>query len=67
MTIYEAEARVKEIQAVSGDDEDAHGKEDDLYRDFVEAVAAGMSKAKAQAIAEIILKTQDIEFARWCA
>ena len=65
MTHDEAKQRVQAIRDAAGDDESAHGMEDQLYLDFVRHVAS--HEGPHRAIAEEILKTGEIDFARWCA
>ncbi len=65
MTIQEARERLAEIEAIKGDDEAAHGAEDDFRHAVLEAIASGSDDA--QELAAIALKTSDIDFARWCA
>lgn len=71
MNAEEARERVEAIRAAAGDDEGAHSMEDELYRDFIAAIAQtvtdrGRPSAAAE-VAQIVLMTQEIEFARWCA
>lgn len=61
-----ARGKVAYIKSIAGDDESAHAEEDNLYHAFVAAVAKGPDKELAE-LAEIILETEKIEFARWCA
>lgn len=65
MTIEEVKNRVAQIVAIRGDDEVAHGKEDDLWRDVLRHIADGGAGARELAIEA--LTTLDIEFERWCA
>jgi hypothetical protein len=68
MTIEEIEARVKEIDRIKDDDEAAHGRENDLYMEFIEYVATLPDLPLDLAVkAQWCLKTQTIDFARWCA
>lgn len=74
MTPEEAEVRVKGIEKSSFDDEGAHSEEDQLYHDFVRYVA-GLNLTEFTVFdvmelvrtAHIILDTENIQFARWCA
>lgn len=66
MTPKEVRDRVDFIRGIAGDDEAAHVTEDELYADVLRAIAAGRCR-KAAELAQEALKTQDIEFARWCA
>ena len=62
MTLQEAQFRVEEIRKISGDDERAHSKQDDLRRDFIMHLAQNGNEIAAE-----ILKTETIDFNRWCA
>lgn len=65
MTVKEILKRVAEIKQAKGDDEKAHGLEDQLYHDVLVAIARGSKKADELALAA--LETRYIEFSRWCA
>lgn len=65
MTTDQIKERIKYIEAIKSDDEVAHGAEDDLYRDFIAYVASGGEDLVEKA--KLVLSTQDIKFARWCA
>jgi lipase chaperone LimK len=67
MTTEEIEKRLEQIKNMAGDDESAHGAEDDLYREFIAYVASLDSLPSLSAKAKLILTTKDINFARWCA
>jgi hypothetical protein len=56
---------VAEIAAVAIDYEVAHSKEDDLHADVLAAIARGATNA--QELAQAALKTEEIEFPRYCA
>jgi hypothetical protein len=66
MTVEEVEAEVARIRAIAGDDEAAHGAEDDLWENVLRSIASGETTQPAE-IAAAALKTKTIEFARWCA
>lgn len=66
MNLEEAKRRVEAIRAIRGDDEYAHSAEDDLHRDFIRAVIAANLGEMSEVAAEV-LKTEEIEFCRWCA
>ena len=66
MDIEEIKKRIQEIASKSGDDETQHGQEDALRAAFIEAVAREGSYPWAE-MAKEILKTDDMDFARWCA
>ena len=63
MTKQEALEAVKEIEAVIDDDEAAHSKEEDLRNQFISDIAKRRSKLGE--IAQIVLSTNDLDFARW--
>ena len=73
LEVKEKVKRIKWLAEGKGDDEAAHGQEDDLYQDFVKMVAEiptgshGAVLLVLSKIAKEVLKTQDIDFARWCA
>lgn len=58
--------QVKEIRRISGDDEMAHAMEDNLYANLLTSISQGACEDPAVCAAEA-LKTQDINFQRWCA
>ena len=66
MTIEEVQERLAKIEAVSGDDEAAHGLQDGLYVAVLMAIAEGDTDDPAALAAEA-LKVKDIVFARWMA
>jgi hypothetical protein len=66
MNIEDVELRVENIRERAGDDEVAHGMEDDLHQDVLRAIAAGTCSDPVGCAASA-LKTCDIDFARWCA
>ena len=66
MNLAEAIKRVQSIRNSAGDDERAHRMEDALYTDFIKHVSETGNKALRE-IADEILKTGEINFARWCA
>lgn len=63
MTVDEVKERVDDIRHEAVDDETAHGMEDDLYIDVLEAIANGADNPEK--LAAEALKTQEIEFYRW--
>ena len=65
MTKQELLDRIEEIRNVAHDDEVAHGSEDSLHRDVLQAIADGADNAAT--LARLALTTSDIEFCRWCA
>lgn len=52
-------------QAQAGDDERVHIAEDDLYLAFIRYVSE--QGGELGRLADIVLETNTIEFARWCA
>ncbi len=58
--------RVADIAASAGDDEGAHGMEDKLHQDVLQAIAMGTCDDPVGCATEA-LKTLSIDFARWCA
>jgi hypothetical protein len=58
-------ALVEKIKACASDDESAHGLEDDLHQEVLQAIADGSNNAAE--LAKAALLTRDIDFARWCA
>jgi hypothetical protein len=66
LTLLDIDKEVERIRAMAGDDEAAHSAEDDL-RERVLAMIADGSASDPQAYAEAVLKTNEIDFQRWCA
>jgi hypothetical protein len=68
MDMKQIKDRIDRIKACAGDDESAHSQEDGLMRDFIEfiAISEGCDPG-INDMAHEVLKTDDIEFARWCA
>lgn len=75
MTPEEARAAVEEIRASIEDDEGAHSMEDSLYHRFVKVIAGlpdsepvtWFDVADWVGAAKILLETEEMDFARWCA
>jgi len=67
MTCAEVANRVAEIEQSKGDDEIVHRLEDQLYRDVLQWIADNCGPSQEGMVARIALKTQDVDFARWCA
>ena len=68
MTEQEALSAIEMIKRMAADDEMAHRREDDLREEFIRSVEDGSLRGKkARKIAKIILSSNDIKFARWCA
>lgn len=66
MTKQEVIDRVALIATLVNDDEAAHCAEDELHADVLRAIAAGSCEDPPGCAAEA-LKTNDLDFARWCA
>ncbi len=66
MSLLEAHHRVADIRAMAGDDEIAHGAEDQ-FRDDVLRYLAEVAPAELGELARIALSTNEIKFSRWCA
>ena len=54
-----------DIRAAAGDDEVAHGLEDSLWEAVLRTIAAG--HPESQRMAQLALRTKDINFCRWRA
>lgn len=65
LTAAAVRKRVASIDIIKDDDEGAHGNEDALWEEVLEAIAEGASNPKA--LAREALATRAIDFARWCA
>lgn len=65
MTLKEIEDRIKEIRRCKGDDENQHMLEELLRRDFLRYIATLETPLALKA--QIILKTEKINFHRWYA
>jgi regulator of protease activity HflC (stomatin/prohibitin superfamily) len=66
MTVVEALEQLDWVRRLAGDDEAAHSAEDAFHQAVLEAIARGEGDDPAT-LAGIALRTQDINFARWCA
>lgn len=58
--------RIEEIRAMAGDWEAAHGAEDRLREQVLQAIADGIVQDPA-AVAKEVLRTSEIDFPRYCA
>ena len=67
MNVDKIKSRVIEIRDISRDDERAHIFEDNLFHDFVVCIAEGNFEGDIKEGAKEVLKSLDIDFARWCA
>lgn len=66
MTLDEIKNAIELIVQIKGDDERAHSEEDELRAGFIQHVAAN-GPADLAAMTREVLKTDEIDFARWCA
>lgn len=66
MDINEIKQRVQRIEQAKGDCECAHGMEDQLMQDFIRYIAENAPRGLAR-MAREVLKTEDIDFPRYCA
>lgn len=68
MTLEEIKKGIEYLEDVKDDFEEAHCHEDFLYRSFVEFISEGnFDKEELIEMAKELLKSKDIDFARWCA
>ncbi len=68
LTKVQAIELVAEIENCKDDPETAHAEEDELRSWFIECVAADMyTKKECVDVGNIVIKTKDINFPRWCA
>lgn len=65
VTVEYIQRELNRLRAIAGDDEAAHSKEDALRHKVLVAIADG-APDPARLAAEV-LKSGNIEFARWCA
>ena len=66
MTADDIIERLRKIEAAKGDYELARGLEDDLHEAFIRWIAeTGTEEQRAKA--RIVLRSKQIEFARYCA
>ena len=66
MDLKEIKQRVRKIEEISGDYEAAHSMEDQLHRAFIVHISKTGSTEQAK-MARAILKTDKMDFCRWCA
>ncbi len=66
MTLGEIKDAIDHIKAIAGDDEAAHGEEDQLMCDFISHVAS-LEIPELSEKAKLVLTTKEIDFARWRA
>jgi hypothetical protein len=65
-TSDDVQAWLEAIAALANDDEVAHSSEDELHRAVLRAIADGSAEQPVR-MAELALRTEAIEFSRWCA
>lgn len=67
MTIAEVKAQIEEIKKTKDkpDVEQAHGMEDELFKNVLQAIAKGSKSARS--LAREALKSLEIEMSRHCA
>ena len=66
MNLSQVKQKIDEIAASQWDDEAAHSLEDNLYFDFVKHVSE-VADGELKDTALEVLKTKELDFARWCA
>lgn len=66
MTVKDVEDAVVRIKEAVGDNETAHGLEDDLHKKVLDAIASGKA-VEPQRMATLALSTRQIHFVRWYA
>ena len=72
MTQETIKQRIEEIKRISHDDEVAHSMEDELREDFIRYVENCDNfgtdyPSPIPYMAKLVLSTNEIKFARWCA
>ena len=67
MTIDEIKKRVAHIEEIAGDDEHTHIAEDRLRTDFIHYCTEIEHDTNLADKARLVLSTDKINFARWCA
>ena len=65
MTKEEILQAVQKIRDIAGDDERAHSQEDALREGFIEFIVE--RNGELGELARLVLSTNEIDFARWCA
>jgi hypothetical protein len=67
MTLVEVKERLKKIEEVSYDNEDAHSRADSLMEDFIKFVSESEEYPELKEMAKEILKVYDMNFTWWYA
>jgi hypothetical protein len=65
LTVKDIQERVIDINKWKSDDEKAHGMEDSLWKEVLEAISKGDCDDATLCAAEA-LKTRELDFQRWC-
>jgi hypothetical protein len=65
MTPEKIKQRIKEIEKIKDDDEQAHIKEDELWFEVLLAIAEGHEEARG--LATEAIQTRFVKFHRWCS
>ncbi len=66
-SLTDIENMIEYIKSIKDDDEAAHSCEDKLREEFIVAIAKGRLEEQLNTAANLVLSTNDIKFARWCA
>ena len=66
MTLEDVRRRISEIMLEMHDDESAHGMTDQLHIDVLRAIANDECD-DIEGCAAMALRTEEMEFERWCA
>lgn len=64
-SVHDVIEEVSMIKGAKDDFECAHSDEDELYQKVLEEVVKGNPRARK--MAELALKTKQLDFPRWCA
>ncbi len=68
MTVEQIKDKIEVIFGCRGDDEVAHGLEDQLFIDVLSAIGSGSHTAEeCKLLAQTVLESRKIPFSRWCA
>lgn len=67
MTLEKIKKSIEKIEESSDDPESAHSQEDQLYYDFIKFVSKYDPNHDIAKMAKEVLKTEKIDFTRWCA
>jgi len=68
MTVSDIEKRVALIDVAKSDPEKAHSAQDDLWLEVLQHISQyPLAYGHAAQIAQAALKTEEIDFPRWCA